>query len=69
MNIEPSGKSEPKTKFLTMAAGAREAGLSRSTIDRAYARGEFKATKYGRLRLIHRDEFERWISKICENAA
>lgn len=68
MKSEPKINGMPKSEYLTMARTAREAGLSRSTIDRARARGEFETVKYGRLRLIRRSEFDRWLASFSDEA-
>jgi len=44
-------------------------GLGKSTVFEAIARGELKATRFGRAVRIHRDDLEAWIAANRDSAA
>ncbi len=47
----------------------RITGLGKSTVFEAIARGELKATRFGRAVRIHRDDLEAWIAANRDSAA
>jgi excisionase family DNA binding protein len=69
MRKQPLINGTPKSQWMTMAKVATESGFSRSTVDRARVRGDIESIKYGRLRLVRRSEFERWVETFVEAAA